>query len=386
LNRSQPASGSPQQPTAGRERVVWIDLFRGAAVLVMIETHVVNTFMATALRAEGWFTVLNYINGLVAPSFLFIAGFVQGMERRPRGLSDTTPGPIATPKPINFARRALRLLGIGALGYALHFPWFELGHGQWDAALRVGSQVDVLQCIAASLGALLFVTWLVQRLRLGDRLWWMATAILLVFTVLVAPTAAICTNLPVPLLAWTNSSTGSWFPLFPWAGFVFAGALAGAASRLRQVDAEAATATTPVAPLAMPNPLAFRSARPMALLVAPLPLAVAAWACRDAQYSSVAPASFLERTAWVFVLAATCEWIAAHRRLPAVVLFAGKRSLTLYVVHLVLISALVGLGVPAQKFPLFAVVAMVGAVAAISLHLTRLVPAKKGLSRMSKVP
>ena len=352
----------------------------------MIETHVVNTFMATALRAEGWFTVLNYLNGLVAPSFLFIAGFVQGMERRPRVVSDTTPRSLATQKPINFARRARRLLGIGALGYALHFPWFELGHGQWDAALRVGSQVDVLQCIAASLGALLFVTWLSQRLHLGDRLWWVGIAILLVFTVLVAPAAATCTNLSVPLLAWTNSSTGSWFPLFPWAGFVFAGALAGAASRLRQLDAEAAAVVPSAAPPAVPNPLAFRSARPMALFVAPLPLALAAWAARDAHYSSVAPASFLERTAWVFVLAAACEWIAAHRRLPAVVLFAGERSLTLYVVHLVLISALVGLGVPTQSFPLLAVVAMVGAVAVTSLHLIRLVPAKKGLSRMSKVP
>jgi hypothetical protein len=40
----------------------------------MIETHVVNTFLSTALRAANWFPILNYLNGLVAPAFLFIAG------------------------------------------------------------------------------------------------------------------------------------------------------------------------------------------------------------------------------------------------------------------------------------------------------------------------
>src|SRR6185436_1734934 len=100
MNRPAPACGSPHDitdaaPASRRERVAWLDLFRGAAVLVMIETHVVNTFLAAALRENGWFALLNYVNGLVAPSFLFIAGFVQGLERR------TSPT-----KPIRFGRRA----------------------------------------------------------------------------------------------------------------------------------------------------------------------------------------------------------------------------------------------------------------------------------------
>src|SRR5581483_3674314 len=82
-----------------RERVAWIDLYRGMAVLVMIETHVVNSFMAEALRHASWFSVLNYLNGLVAPSFLFIAGFVQGLERGG-----------APEKPLNYARRSRLLL------------------------------------------------------------------------------------------------------------------------------------------------------------------------------------------------------------------------------------------------------------------------------------
>lgn len=392
MNRDLQPSGFPQEsratPAARRERIAWLDLFRGAAVLVMIETHVVNTFLATAVRAESWFAILNYLNGLVAPSFLFIAGFVQGMERSPLPKADAGPAaagaspPLAPPKPVHFARRARRLLGIGLIGYALHFPWTELVQQRWDAALRIGSQVDVLQCIAASLGLLLFVTWLAQeiggrhkplhlrRLRLGDRVWWAATAVLLMLVAMSAPFAANWTNLPIPLRAWMNSSTGSWFPLFPWAGFVFAGAIAGAGSRLGQAARDNAGNTAPSAPLPFPGQFAFFRVRPSAMLVASLPLAVAAWSSRGAHYSSVSPASFLERTAWVLLLAAVCEWLATHCRLPAVVLFAGQRSLTLYVVHLVLISTLVAFGVPAQIFPLAGVLGMILVVGSTSLAVT----------------
>src|SRR5947209_7369520 len=35
---------------ANERRLLWLDAFRGAAVLFMIETHVVNTFLASQLR------------------------------------------------------------------------------------------------------------------------------------------------------------------------------------------------------------------------------------------------------------------------------------------------------------------------------------------------
>jgi len=52
-------------------RCDWIDQLRGWAVLVMIEVHCTNLWLELRLRPE-W---LNYINGLVAPSFLMAAGF-----------------------------------------------------------------------------------------------------------------------------------------------------------------------------------------------------------------------------------------------------------------------------------------------------------------------
>jgi hypothetical protein len=324
------------------------------AVLVMIETHVVNTFLASAVRAEGWFTILNYINGLVAPSFLFIAGFVQGMERG------------ATPeKAVNFARRARQLLVLLLVGYTLHIPWTEMGQHRWDAALRVGTQVDVLQCIAASLGLLLGVTWLARKVggRRGNDFWWLGLIALLLFSVFIAPYAAECQGLPIPLQAWVNRSTGSWFPLFSWAGFVFFGAIAGGVYGLARRTAEAPENSANLHPL-----FALKRASSV-FLITPLPLAASAWVFRAAAYSSVSPASFFERAAWVLVLAALCEWFVTRQR-PSLPLFAGKHSLTLYVVHLVLISSIAGWGVPMNALPLPSVIGGILGIGAASLGLT----------------
>jgi uncharacterized membrane protein len=327
------ASGSPHNPTGAdpahrRERMQWLDLFRGAAVLVMIETHVVNTFLAAALRENAWFALLNYVNGLVAPSFLFIAGFVLGWERR------TSPG-----KPVNYARRASRLLGIAALGYALHFPFVELVQHRWADALRVGTQFDVLQCLAASLGLLLGLAWLATKLPrvCRDAVWWGGVVALAIVAVVGAPMVTAWTGGPVWLRAAVNQSTHSLFPLFPWAGFVLLGALAGA----------------------WPERPAHERAAGM------IGLAVLAWVCRGISYSAQSPAFLLERAAWVLALAAFWEW-SVRRRTPTVLLFAGQHSLKLYVGHLILITAAVAVGMPSAAFGLSSVLALLAAVGTAS--------------------
>ena len=56
-------------------RLVFIDWLRGFSILFMIETHVFNSLLKPFLKEEGWFHLLNFFNGLVAPSFLFVSGW-----------------------------------------------------------------------------------------------------------------------------------------------------------------------------------------------------------------------------------------------------------------------------------------------------------------------
>jgi len=53
------------------KRCDWIDQLRGWAVIVMIEVHVVNVWLAKGMIPD-W---LNFMNGLVAPSFIMCAGY-----------------------------------------------------------------------------------------------------------------------------------------------------------------------------------------------------------------------------------------------------------------------------------------------------------------------
>ena len=285
-------------------------MFRGAAVLAMIETHVVNTFLAPGLRTVAWFGWLEWFNGLVAPAFLFIAGYALGMGWQPG-------------KPVAFARKARRLGGVAALGYALHFPWAEIGQRRWAAALRTGSQVDVLQCLAAALLCVLVVQALcgvlAEKWRSAVRL--AALSALAVGTVWLAAGSAHWSGGLVPLAAFVNDRTGSLFPLFPWAAFVFAGALAGI----------------------------FSAQRAGWLLVAAGVVKGGAWLADDGIFSALSPAFFCARLAWVLALAAGCQWLARGWR-PRGVLFAGRESLVMYAGHLLLIAWSVQAGAPRGGF------------------------------------
>ena len=304
------SSISSSAPATARKRVEWLDLFRGAAVLAMIETHVVNTFLAPGLREAAWFGWLEWCNGLVAPAFLFIAGYALGMGWRPG-------------KPVAFARKAKRLLGVAALGYALHFPWMEIGQRRWAEALRTGSQVDVLQCLAVALLCVLVVQAvcgvLAEKGRRVARLAMLCA--LTAGTVLLAPVSATWSGGPVPLAAFLNGRTGSLFPLFPWAAFVFSGALAGA--------------------------FAARSAGWL-LVVAGL-VKGGALLADDGVFSALSPAFFGARLAWVLALAAGCQWVAQVWK-PRGVQFAGRESLVMYAGHLLLIAWSVQAGAPRGGF------------------------------------
>jgi uncharacterized membrane protein len=314
-----PQSLEPQFPIADpqsqRSRLLWLDGFRGMAVLLMIQTHVVNTFLARNLRDPVWFGWLDYINGIVAPSFLFIAGFAVGLGMR------AGPG-----KPVAFGRKARRLLEILALGYALHFPFTELFHGRWEQAWLVGTQVDVLPCIAVALAVLLGVQWFAQRFTksTGEWVWTGMLAALIGMSVIGAQWMQSWKDGPAPLVAYANQTTGSLFPLLPWAAFVFAGAWRGSTRGSRE----------PAQGVGWRFPLLWLGLG-----------CAAAWWRGHSVFSPLAPAFFVERLAWVLLAAEACQaapfWNGRYW-----VRLAGRESLWMYAGHLVVISAFTSAGIP----------------------------------------
>jgi uncharacterized membrane protein len=205
-----------------KPRYVYIDLLRGWAVLVMIETHVTNTFLIPAIRFQPWFGVLNFINGIVAPSFLFVAGYSFAIVGQRKWNDYLSLNGV-------FWKQVGRILQIWAVGYALHLPFFSfnklaflIGWDEWISFWPV----DVLQCIAVSLVLMLLLVVIARSHRVFLVLLCVAGCVV-AFASPFMSTMNLDDMLSLPFSNYINSLHGSLFPIFPWMSFVLFGGAAG---------------------------------------------------------------------------------------------------------------------------------------------------------------
>jgi uncharacterized membrane protein len=281
-------------------RELWVDALRGLAVMGMVWTHACNTFLKTELQGTVFFAELTYWHGLVAPTFFYLAGYN-------RGQSAARSGPR---KPI--WPTVQRLLLVWLLGYVMHAPWLALLRWSWDEqALRSFFVVDVLHCLAVSCLVLLGLE------RLGRRLAAVAAALLIVAVLKLSFLGYTTGWLVVD--AYLTREHGSIFPLLPWVGFAAWGFL---------------VALLPVA--------LWRRLCMGLLLAVGLPWLSSHWAA-----GYIPQVFFLERVGWVMVFAAGTAWLwprlgqgAAQGAAVWWVSLMGRRSLLVYVAHLMMIHAL----------------------------------------------
>jgi hypothetical protein len=337
---AEPFAGSRESgllPLPGKpKRLDFIDLLRGWAVIIMIETHVLNATLLPSLRLELPFKILDFINGLVAPAFLFASGLAYAVVTR-RKLNDY----LSFGRPL--VRQFWRLLFILFVGYMLHLPKFYFHHLVYEAgeqAWRVFFQVDVLQCIAVSL---LILQALLLVLRSERRLY-LAAAALTAAVIIVSPPVwgvDFWTLLPIPLAEYFNGRHFSEFSLFPWSSFLFAGALVGylyleAGGRSSPADLPAkATYVTRVAWTGVAFVLLSFALEPLAARVYPV---------YDYWHSS--PSFYLLRLGLVMLLCAGAFAFEFRRGVSrrSMVTLIGRESLLVYTVHLMLIYGNYGSG------------------------------------------
>ncbi|MCK8499596.1 heparan-alpha-glucosaminide N-acetyltransferase domain-containing protein [Myxococcus fulvus] len=198
-----------------QERVRAIDWLRGIAVLFMVQTHSL-ALLTPELRKSVWVGRLLKVDGLVAPAFIFSAGFALALVM----VRSAAAGKLRERVPRNL-RRACEVLLVASL---VNWAWFPLlSEPRW--LLRM----DILQCVGVCLLLMLPVAALLaSRPRVLAGL-----SLALAFTVFaVAPLGEQVTG---PWATLTNKSSFAPFPLLPWLGFgwlgAFAGTLAGAWGR-----------------------------------------------------------------------------------------------------------------------------------------------------------
>jgi len=316
-------------------RCEWIDLLRGWAVIVMIEVHVVNVYLQKGLTPD-W---LNYLNGLVAPSFILCAGY---------SLVLSTFRPDGTLRP--FGPTAKRLGFILICAYALHAPGLTLA--EWTVLstpqrLRELFKIDVLQCIVFSLLILQGLARVIRR-PAGYALAALALAIGATWAAPHLWRHGVADGLWLPIRGLFNGNPDrgvtALFPLFPWFSFAAFGSVLGALYRHFRVMPREGRARWSEAQW-----LSVLAALGVVLLVwgslyARTWLWSGTWPAEDAWrlHNTTLP-SVAQRIGVVCLLGAFLGCFEGLRpRLPGanLVLAAGMESLLLYMLHLNLIFGL----------------------------------------------
>jgi uncharacterized membrane protein len=197
-------------------RRAYLDWLRGVAVLIMIEAHLFDSWTRVSERANPVFGNLMVLAGYGAPIFLFLAGIALALaagSRQRKGLDDVAVAALAR-------KRAWQIFG---LAFLFRLQAMVISGGSLLSIFKV----DILNVMGLSmLGAALLWGWGRSR---ATRIIWLAGAT--VACTMVTPLVrqlALLAPLHDRLEGYFRPAGGlNTFSLFPWAGFVFAGAAIG---------------------------------------------------------------------------------------------------------------------------------------------------------------
>lgn len=198
------------------KRFAFLDWTRGLAVLIMIQCHTFNSFTRLDLRDGGPYVISQFIGGMAAPLFLFMAGMtlafqMDSLERREPTLPRRWLGAL---------RRAGYVWGIA---YLFRFTnWL----GSWPyATAQELTKVDILNCMGLGMAVLAVLAIVPYRRRIQFAV---AAALLIACA---APVVANLNWTGVPQLIHEYLAPGQGrgrFAFFPCASYVGFGLALGA--------------------------------------------------------------------------------------------------------------------------------------------------------------
>jgi uncharacterized membrane protein len=305
-----------------RLRRGYLDWARGVGVLLMIEAHVIDAWTRAADRHSWAYSWSLILGGFAAPVFLFLAGV---------GVSMSAGSKLRRGVALADARHAGVLRGLQIFGLAFLFriqAWI-LG-GSDPRKLLI---VDILNIMGLSMVVAAVLWGLAGRASRRTALL-VAVSIAVPLVTPIVRETGIINWLPDPIEAYVRPIRGlTTFALFPWAGFLFAGAVVGLV-----LDGSVAPASE------------ARAQR--WIVVVGAMLALIAWRASflrspyaHSSFWTSSPAFFFLRTGLVTTLVACAYWWAAFKpfRGWSPIEQLGRNSLFVYWIHVELVYGLVSL-------------------------------------------
>jgi len=206
-----------------KQRILFIDLMRAFAVFMMVQGHTIDSFLSPVYKTpdSNLFYIWNYIRGFTAPIFMFSAGVAFTYLFRLNGLKFSE-----NPRAKKGFKRFFLLL---TLAYLLRYPTYKIfdysdvTSAQWGIFFTV----DTLHLIAFGLLFIMLFIYISEKLKIDDIPFLIfGAALFVILQIFFEPVQ--WTNYVHPFFAgYLYSGSGSFFPLFPWVGYLLVGGALG---------------------------------------------------------------------------------------------------------------------------------------------------------------
>ncbi len=308
-----------------KNRLVLLDLLRAIGVMLMIEGHTIDATMSPAYKdgAGMIFQFWTFFRGLTAPFFFFSAGlaFVVATVKY-NGASLAISGRSKK-------RRIRRILTLLLIGYGLHMPLQMLYDPSSIPAesWKVFFVADALQIISLSLLVILVIALFAKTHTALLKSFIIATALAVIIAPITEPIAweRFLSPMIYPYLTFRD---GSFFTFFPFSGYLFAGAAFGAVAIGIPAESRARVLTRN---FLISSSVAF-------VLFAGFYLVQIRYVSPYVDYWRALPAVNFLRFGIVALVASAVGYVSLHvSRFPKILPAIGKSSLTIYVVHLMIV-------------------------------------------------
>ena len=319
LPSPRPEMATPIKP----HRIVFLDLLRALAVMMMVEGHTIDVLLLYEYRSDDYlaFKLWQFVRGMTAPIFMLTAGTVFAYLLRSTSLPFRD-----NPRVAKGVKRALLLF---ALGYLLRFPSPSIigVFSAPDDCWRTFWIVDALQLIGMGILLLLLGALASEKLRLNDFIVFGCGGLFFFACAPFCEQVGWIEWLPAPMAAYCYSGSGSQFPLFPWAGYMMFGGVFGVYLARNKRMSE-------------PFSLIFRL---IVVGTALLALYYYAGHLKAAGYGSVnfwvfkPDLPLLRLGSALLLIAPIALFSYSYRAISPMLLTVGRRTLMIYLLHLVIL-------------------------------------------------
>lgn len=305
------------------KRILFLDVMRALAVILMLQGHTISALgdFSEIDKSSSYYQIWSFIRGITAPLFIFTAGtvFIYLLDIGNKHFFSN----------VRVRKGLVRFITLLIIGYLLNYPtlrifdFSDVTTLQW---LQFFS-VDALHLIAFGILSLILIRYISHLTGLNEFVTYMSAALLVL---MITPYVLNndWTNITIlPLASYFTYNTGSFFPLFPWLFYIFAGGGFGSILRKNETFTQ--------------KPGFYLTIIGAGIILFIIPIIL-----DYSFYNELASVDYLrtdvllsiKRLGIVLLIAGLLSLLFARSaRTPKVILSIGRNSLLIYILHLILI-------------------------------------------------